>query len=719
LLYGIAQYVYPPAALTTNTTTTLSGLTYGNGNYTATASSIYGGNLYAYRAFDKNPLNIWNSNSSAYNTTTGAYGTTTYSTMVSGSTIYGEWLDLLLPVPIALSSYSIQARSDSDYTQTPYTWILAGTNNGGTTWTQVDSQSARSFTQLSQIITFTVNSSITYNEYRIIITSIQPGGNGYTSIGEMYLYTSTNTNTIGPYTVLTFTQVGTTALTLPSTITNADILVVAGGGGGSQAGGGAGGYQYFQSQTLGAGSYTVTIGAGGNGGVTGGSGAFGTQGGNSQFGAFTVSIGGGYGGSQNNSQGGSGGSGGGATNGNTTSFGLGTAGQGYNGGIGYSGGGPNGGGGGGGGAGAIGGPGLVSTGGVGGPGSLSAITGTPQFYAGGGGGGSASIGGGGGLGGGGAGAATANAFYGTPNTGGGGGGGAPLSGSYLGGNGGSGIVIVRYPTNPGTFPLDSVSATPTILFSTRRLRTGYTGPVIQLSLANTFTSPQDFYFVNGALNTNSSGTGSSFTTWVGAGTAYVSVWYDQSGNGKNASGVSGSAAVYNNVRGLVDFTGTGIYMTLPIGTLPSSQVPSSICFKNGVMSGSGERGLLSSGTQNNNQSNDVGINSTNYAFLSTYATNPFNPVVTVQYGSVTSILASNTGTTQNYSMYTNGGNLVSGTLGSVSFTPSGLVDIIGSSRNNTNGQGAPSTYSFNGQLYWLSIYSSALNVPDRMTVEMQ
>jgi hypothetical protein len=486
---------------------------------------------------------------------------------------------------------------------------------------------------------------------------------------------------------------------------------------------------YSPGQTITSGTYTITVGAGGIGSNIGTPGNA-TNGGNSVFNTLTA-IGGGYGGTY--TAGTAGGSGGGGYGTNSYTGGAGTTGQGYAGGTGQTGNSPynfnNSAGGGG--AGGVGGNGQGWNvgGGNGGPGALTAITGTPSFYAGGGGGSKSfdfSQGGTSGIGGiGGGGAAgqnnSSNGISGVANTGGGGGGGANQT-SGIGGPGGSGIVIIRYPTNPGTFPLDSVSATPSLIFSTRRLRTGYTGPVIQLSLANTFTSPQDFYFVNGALNTNSIGTGTSFTSWVGAGTAYVSIWYDQSGNGKNATGVSGSAVVYNNVRGFVDFTGTGIYMTLPIGTLPSSQVPSSICFKNGTMSGSGERGLLSTGTQANNQSNDVGINSTNYPFISTYGTNPLSPVITVPYGSVTSILASSSissGGTQSYSLYTNGGNLVTGTVGSVSFTPSGLVDILGSSRNNTGGQGAPSTNSFNGQLYWLSIYSSALNVPDRMTVEMQ
>jgi len=159
---------------------------------------------------------------------------------------------------------------------------------------------------------------------------------------------------------------------------------------------------------------------------------------------------------------------------------------------------------------------------------------------------------------------------------------------------------------------------------------------------------------------------------------------------------------------------------LPIGTLPSSQVPSSICFKNGVMAGGGDTGLLAAGTLTTSKALLVttGTSWNNSILMATY-NNDFNTTSNIVYGSVSSILASNTGTSQNYSIYINGGNLSTKTLTGLSFTPSGLVDILGSSRNNTGGAGAPSINTFNGQLYWLSIYNSALNVPDRMTVEMQ
>lgn len=109
-----------------------------------------------------------------------------------------------------------------------------------------------------------------------------------------------------------------------------DILVIAGGGGGGYgyaAGGGAGGLQFFQSETLPKGEYSVVIGAGGRGGGTSAYGR-GLEGSNSSFGSLPASIGGGSGGAQPSRNGANGGSGGGSY---SATAGLGTAGQGHNG----------------------------------------------------------------------------------------------------------------------------------------------------------------------------------------------------------------------------------------------------------------------------------------------------------------------------------------------------------------------------------------------------
>lgn len=235
-----------------------------------------------------------------------------------------------------------------------------------------------------------------------------------------------------------------------------EVLIVAGGGGGGVGsngggGGGAGGVIYLESYSPSSiADTTVTVGGGGSGSVGRGSG---TNGSNSSVGLAGTAIGGGRGGGHANNGGSNqpntGGSGGGASY--STQGAAGTSGQGNSGGSGAvylnlpvakdSGGG----GGGAGGAGANG-QGSNGGGGAGGVGTLSDISGTPTYYAGGGAGATndmntRAIGG---LGGGGNGGTPAekNGDNGGINTGSGGGGGNGGGGNS--GAGGSGIVIIRY-----------------------------------------------------------------------------------------------------------------------------------------------------------------------------------------------------------------------------------------------------------------------------------
>jgi len=281
-------------------------------------------------------------------------------------------------------------------------------------------------------------------------TTPKATGGVVTSDSTYYYHTFLGSNTFTPLQSLT-----------------ADILVVAGGGGNSNllsGGGGAGGLLTFTSQALTAQPYTILVGAGGTGGATV---TNGTNGGNSQFGALTTCLGGGFAGHYNTttgSNGNSGGSGGGGGCGdqgaNGGSGGAGTSGQGYAGGAGYNG--ESNGSGGGGGAGGVGESVSGNTnGGAGGIGATSALinaigsatgygqlSGGNYYFAGGGGGGTqrSYTQGAGGLGGGGTGGSAVTSTQptnGTLGTGGGAGGGGGGGATAIT-NGGSGIVVVRY-----------------------------------------------------------------------------------------------------------------------------------------------------------------------------------------------------------------------------------------------------------------------------------
>ena len=262
----------------------------------------------------------------------------------------------------------------------------------------------------------------------------------------------TNTPYANGYVVHTFTNSGTFNSIFGA---NVDVLVVAGGGGGGSnggGGGGAGGVLYSNNYPVVSGSnYTVTVGAGGP--VHPNDASNPTTGSNSVFGALTA-LGGGGGSSRDNggqgATGGSGGGGGGADGGTRYLKGSGTVGQGNDGGNGAGTGGANNTGGGGGGAGSPGTAGVLQQAGNGGTGvyyaAFESVGGSPAGWFAGGGAGGKVVNGNNGLGGNGGGG-NAN-VAGVANTGGGGGGGG--SGGAGPGIGGSGIVIVRYPYDPGT-----------------------------------------------------------------------------------------------------------------------------------------------------------------------------------------------------------------------------------------------------------------------------
>lgn len=297
------------------------------------------------------------------------------------------------------------------------------------------------------------------------------------------------------YSIHTFKTSGTFTVTEGGTV---EYLIIGGGGGGGSdmgGGGGAGGY-LAGSTTLTAGTYNIVIGAGGTGAPAGASQVRGSNGANTVAIGLTA-FGGGGGASQHNGAGapaGDGGSGGGGSGGRLSGAsygglpGNGTLGQGNDGatsGVLWF---P----GGGGGAGAA----AVQTGNLvahGGIGIENNILGTSYYWAaGGGGGGYSTYGGNGGLGGGGGGAPRGTSGFGGgsalnsgsdaeigttsaqtnkkggsagENTGSGGGGGSHYNATNDGGNGGSGIVIIKYMTQPPIIGFDQSGSDLTIILN--------------------------------------------------------------------------------------------------------------------------------------------------------------------------------------------------------------------------------------------------------------
>lgn len=157
---------FPEGALTANSSL----------NCVASASSTLANGFHsAFKAFDYSAAasgdtassTMYHSAWSTYNSTTGAY-IGGVSTTVSGISYSGEWLQIQLPRAIKLFNYVISCRPGYVSSQSPNTWVIAGSNDG-TTWTLLDTETNVS-TWDSLRLTFNVNNSATYTYFRIICT---------------------------------------------------------------------------------------------------------------------------------------------------------------------------------------------------------------------------------------------------------------------------------------------------------------------------------------------------------------------------------------------------------------------------------------------------------------------------------------------------------------------------------------------------------------------
>ena len=182
---------YPEIKMTANS----------SGGYVASASSNYSG-YNPWEVFDdNNPIggntgqghgwasHITTGAGSAYNTSTGLEAQSV--THHSGSA-QGEWIQIQLPQSITLSSFDIESRSETNYTDNmtgfPKDVILYGSTNGSS-WGVV-----KDFTTVSKTggakHTEAINSSVAYKYYALVIESIHVSGTdvGFTSIGQLRLY---------------------------------------------------------------------------------------------------------------------------------------------------------------------------------------------------------------------------------------------------------------------------------------------------------------------------------------------------------------------------------------------------------------------------------------------------------------------------------------------------------------------------------------------------
>jgi hypothetical protein len=104
-------------------------------------------------------------------------------------------------------------------------------------------------------------------------------------------------------------------------------------------------------------------------------------------------------------------------------------------------------------------------------------------------------------------------------------------------------ILTAAATSSFSFLLDNYPGA-AVAYSFRKLRAGYTGNCIQVRRSSD-NSTQDIGFLNNVLDTT------ALLTFVGAGNGFVSIWYDQSGNGRNAIQLSTTLQPFIVVLGII------------------------------------------------------------------------------------------------------------------------------------------------------------------------
>ena len=133
------------------------------------------------------------------------------------------------------------------------------------------------------------------------------------------------------------------------------------------------------------------------------------------------------------------------------------------------------------------------------------------------------------------------------------------------------VLILAAGTAGASTILDTPSPSWSGAFAVFQVRPSYTGPTVQVR-RSTDGATLDFYADRaGSLGTSLSGMGTSLTSWLNGATPYVTVWYDQSGSGNNATQADpNSQPIIDTVNKLMDFTAqSGLaFFNLPDGTVP-------------------------------------------------------------------------------------------------------------------------------------------------------
>ena len=216
---------YPPTFMTGYTLAYPSG-----GTYTASASSEQGTQL-AWKAFNGRVGydgidNIWKSNGGGYNAGAGGL----YTGGISTSGYAGEWVQLLSPIPLVMTEYTLSAHGGSVTTNLPRRWYILGSNDGSG-WTVLDTRSSITSWTLAGSQTFSVSGTNAYTYFRLVVNEIQSAASVLNCIVGDWSFKATSTSSVAVRNtnLPDYVETGVTSTVFPPSAMTSDSTVIGSG----------------------------------------------------------------------------------------------------------------------------------------------------------------------------------------------------------------------------------------------------------------------------------------------------------------------------------------------------------------------------------------------------------------------------------------------------------------------------------------------------------
>ena len=275
-----------------------------------------------------------------------------------------------------------------------------------------------------------------------------------------------------------------------------------------------------------------------------------------------------------------------------------------------------------------------------------------------------------------------------------------------------------------TYSLDTLSAsaksTLTGTFSLKRVLASYSGAVVNIRRSSDSATVDVFGDNSGNLLLSNTTT---LSTWLGASTGFVTTWYDQSGNARNATqATTGSQPSIDIANLRVNFTSPAnafLEIASP-GCMPTGDGLYTCVLRHGTLAASGLNLIFGSGNTTNGVDFGYDASTPRYFCRWTVAgsisdvasqNNSIGPnrTVTYRYTTAGGALASK-------EFWVNGSQSVS----QQTFGSSGTAKNTATS-NNYVGRSLATGTSFyaNTSLSFISIFSSSISNADRIIAEAQ